>query len=167
MEPEGSTPHSHKPATKESVWFLCFFENFVTLLIFYGEKLSAPRLTPKLEGHPLSAVFNCLFNIFAATLHIWRPFLQPQPEDAPCRGDRDPLITVQLYPSIRKWEAADVGYCPSLGSKYWVRIQDLYLLNKLHITPEFGILSLVVNLFRDRIQPVRQRIKCISSTWGS
>jgi hypothetical protein len=26
----------------------------------------------------------CLFNIFAATLHSWRPFLHPQPEDAPC-----------------------------------------------------------------------------------
>jgi hypothetical protein len=26
-----------------------------------------------LEGHPLSAVRDCLFNILAATLHIWRP----------------------------------------------------------------------------------------------
>jgi hypothetical protein len=41
----------------------------------------------------LSAVRDCLFIIFAATLHIWRPFLHPQSEDAPCRGDRDPLIT--------------------------------------------------------------------------
>jgi hypothetical protein len=23
----------------------------------------------------------------------WKPFLHPQPEDEPCRGDRDPLIT--------------------------------------------------------------------------
>jgi hypothetical protein len=36
---------------------------------FYGELLSAPRPTPKLEDHPLSAVRNCLFNIFTATLH--------------------------------------------------------------------------------------------------
>jgi hypothetical protein len=35
--------------------------------------LLAPRPTPKLEDHPLSAVRDCLFNIFAATLHIWRP----------------------------------------------------------------------------------------------
>ena len=41
----------------------------------------------------MSAIRDCLFNIFAATLHICRPFLHPQPEDAPCRGDRDPLIT--------------------------------------------------------------------------
>ena len=30
--------------------------------------------------------------IFAATLHFWRPLLHPQPESAPCCGDRDPLI---------------------------------------------------------------------------
>jgi hypothetical protein len=36
---------------------------------FYGELL-APRPTPKLEDHPLSAVRDCLFNIFTATLHI-------------------------------------------------------------------------------------------------
>jgi hypothetical protein len=48
-----------------------------------GEELLAPRSTLKLEGHPLSAVCACLFNIIAATLH-------PQPEDAPCRGDKGP-----------------------------------------------------------------------------
>jgi hypothetical protein len=45
------------------------------------------------EDHPLSAVCNCFFNIFAATLLIWKPFLHPQPQDAPCRCDRDPLVT--------------------------------------------------------------------------
>jgi hypothetical protein len=65
---------------------------FRNVAIFYGEELLAPRPTPKLEDHPLSAVCDCLFNVFAATLHIRRPFLHPQPEDAPCRGDRDPII---------------------------------------------------------------------------
>jgi len=43
------------------------------VLSFYGEELeelSGPRPTPKLEGHPLSAVRECLFSIFAATLRI-------------------------------------------------------------------------------------------------
>jgi hypothetical protein len=31
-------------------------------------------VTPKLENNPLSAVCDCLFNIFADTLHIWSPF---------------------------------------------------------------------------------------------
>ena len=37
---------------------------------FYSEELSAPRPFPKLEDHPLSAVRDCLFNIFASVLHI-------------------------------------------------------------------------------------------------
>jgi hypothetical protein len=61
------------------------------LVMFYGEELLAPHPTPKLEDHSLSAVRECLFNVFAATLHIRRPFLHLQPEDAPCHGDRDPL----------------------------------------------------------------------------
>ena len=35
----------------------------------YGEELSAPRLTPKLEDHLLSALRDCLFNIFATNFH--------------------------------------------------------------------------------------------------
>ena len=38
--------------------------------IFYRECLLAPRPTPKLEDHHSSAVRDCLFNLFAATLLI-------------------------------------------------------------------------------------------------
>jgi hypothetical protein len=37
---------------------------------FYGEELLAPCPSPKLEDHPLLAVCDCLFNMFAATYHI-------------------------------------------------------------------------------------------------
>ena len=37
---------------------------------FYGEELLALCPTPKLEDHPSSAVRDCLFNLFAATLLI-------------------------------------------------------------------------------------------------
>jgi len=40
--------------------------------VFYGVELLAHGPTPKLEDHPLSAVHNCLFNIFTATFHICR-----------------------------------------------------------------------------------------------
>jgi len=40
------------------------------MICIYGEELLASCPTPKLEGHPLSAARDCLFNIFAATLHI-------------------------------------------------------------------------------------------------
>jgi hypothetical protein len=50
-------------------------ESFVTFcnkLMFYGEDLLAPRPTSKLGDQPLSAVRDCLFNIFAAAL----PYLE-------------------------------------------------------------------------------------------
>jgi hypothetical protein len=43
---------------------------FRNVASFYGKELLAPRPTPKLEDYALSAVRDCLFNIFAATLHI-------------------------------------------------------------------------------------------------
>jgi hypothetical protein len=64
------------------------------LVIFYGEELLALCPTPELEDHLLLAVRDCLFKVFATTLHIQRPFLHPQPKDEPCHGDRDPLIMV-------------------------------------------------------------------------
>jgi len=36
----------------------------------YGEEMLAPRPNPKPDDYPLSAVCDCLFNIFAATFHI-------------------------------------------------------------------------------------------------
>jgi len=42
---------------------------FVTKPVLYGE-MSTPRPAYKLEDHALSAVRDCLFYIFAATLHF-------------------------------------------------------------------------------------------------
>jgi hypothetical protein len=67
---------------------------FRNMVIFYGEELLAPRPNTKLEDHPLSAVRDCLFKVFAATIHIPRPFLHRQPDDAPCRSDKKTLIMV-------------------------------------------------------------------------
>jgi hypothetical protein len=39
---------------------------FHNKLFFDGEELTAPRLTPTLEEYPLSAVRDCLSNLFAA-----------------------------------------------------------------------------------------------------
>jgi hypothetical protein len=67
---------------------------FHNIILVYGEELLAARPNPKLKDHPVSAVCYCLLNVLTATLHNWRPFLHPQPKDAPYRGDRDPLNTV-------------------------------------------------------------------------
>jgi hypothetical protein len=61
------------------------------LFFFYDERLLAPRPSHKLEDSPLSFVRGYLFNVFAATFHSCRPFLNLQLKDAPCCGDRDPL----------------------------------------------------------------------------
>ena len=45
------------------------YEYFTTGYVFYGEELLASRPTSKLEDHTVSAVRDCLFNIFLATLH--------------------------------------------------------------------------------------------------
>ena len=57
--------------TDVSVRFRVFCVWFITWLSYSGEELLAPRPTPKLKDHPLSAVSDCLLSIFAATLHIW------------------------------------------------------------------------------------------------
>ena len=82
MQHEGSLPHSQVPATcpypvparSQSLspgprLFLLMFRN---LVCFFTVRscLLPPRTTLKPEDHPLSAVRDCLFNIFAATLHI-------------------------------------------------------------------------------------------------
>ena len=64
-EPDRSIPCPHIPLPEDpSVW------TFLNMISFYGEELLAPRSTPNLEDHPLSAVRGCFFNIFVATLHI-------------------------------------------------------------------------------------------------
>ena len=55
------------------------------------EEMLAPRAKLKLEDHPLLAA-RLLIQYNRSCLPYWRPLLHPQPEDAPCRGGRDPLI---------------------------------------------------------------------------
>jgi hypothetical protein len=58
--------HSLGRLTKESVQVRGSLEVFVASF-FYGEGLLTPRPTPKLEGHPLSSVRDCLFNFSQLT----------------------------------------------------------------------------------------------------
>ena len=60
---------------------------------FYGEELLVPRPTPQAGGPPLFGRPRLLIQYIRSYLPYRRPFLHPQPEDAPCRGDREPLIT--------------------------------------------------------------------------
>jgi hypothetical protein len=55
--------------TKESAQARVTCIHFVRKPVYLGEELLVCRPTPKLEDHCLSAVRDCLFNIFAATLY--------------------------------------------------------------------------------------------------
>jgi hypothetical protein len=74
------------------------------LLFFYGEELLAPHPTPKLVDRPLSADRDCLFNILAATLHIWRS----SPPDIPTKRKMKAQITIFILENsfcyITLWE---------------------------------------------------------------
>jgi hypothetical protein len=72
-----SLTHVHFPLLRSTIQRISpcprFLVNICNKKILYGEELLAPRPTPKLEDHPLSAVRDCFFNILAATLRFWRP----------------------------------------------------------------------------------------------
>ena len=62
------------PNTRLKILFLNTLSlRFLNKDRFYSVSLLASRQTLKLEDHSWSAVHDCLFNIFAANLHIWRP----------------------------------------------------------------------------------------------
>jgi hypothetical protein len=72
--PESQTKHFSLPRSFQRIRPIPRSRvKFREMLIFYDEALLAHCPATKLEGHPLSATRNCLFNIFAATLHIWGP----------------------------------------------------------------------------------------------
>ena len=66
--PHPYAPHAQPISFTEQASHVWVFLNKA----FYREGLLAPRPIPKLENHPSSAVRDCLFNLFAATLLIGR-----------------------------------------------------------------------------------------------
>jgi len=68
--------------------------------------LLAPRPTPKLEDHPSSAVRNCLFNLFAATLLI---------------GGRSSILNLRTHHAVVR-----VTHCSILKTKRLVNFDDRF-----------------------------------------
>jgi hypothetical protein len=63
---------------------------------FCGEGLLVPRPNLKAGGPPLVGCPRLLIRYICSYPPYWKPFPHPQPEDAACRGDRDPLIMDRL-----------------------------------------------------------------------
>ena len=59
---------------------------FVTLWSVYGEVLSAPCSNPQAGGPSLVDGPRLFIQYIRSYAPYWRPFLHPQPEEAPCRG---------------------------------------------------------------------------------
>jgi hypothetical protein len=100
--------------------------------IIHSNSLDAARpIPPKLEDHPLSAVRDCLFTIFAATLRIWMPALHPQHEDAPCRGEtgsRNININIDISKKRKLW--FPVKYSVFITFTYYIQQEPGYLSGK-------------------------------------
>jgi hypothetical protein len=118
--------------------------------------VGSPRPTPKLEGHPRSAFSVCLFSIFAATHHIWRP----SPLSA-TRGRAMPwwhgthltwgngshvyvIINLNILPLFRSYFILPRGFC------------FLSLLNHLL---DVSVISEPPPLKVNRVVPSRARVK--------
>jgi hypothetical protein len=86
MEPQSSLPYSQAPATKRKH---LAYEYFVTFCFSRRGFVSASP-NPQAGGPPLVGCPRLLIQFIRSYPPYRRPFLHPQPEDAPCRGDRDP-----------------------------------------------------------------------------
>jgi hypothetical protein len=70
---------------------------------------------PQAGGPPLVGCPRLLIQLIRSYPPYWRPFLYPQPEDAPYRGDRDPLhgvtsntCQIKCGPCSAKWSKSIV-----------------------------------------------------------
>jgi hypothetical protein len=76
------------PGPRLTVWLV---RNMITFLR-RGDVSTSPN--PPTGGPSLVGCPRLLIQYIRSYLPYWRPFLHPQNEDGPYRGDRDPLTTV-------------------------------------------------------------------------
>jgi hypothetical protein len=80
---------------------------------------------PQAGGAPLVGCPRLLIQFIHSYPPYRRPFLHPQPEDAPCRGDRDPhswpthttliiTLTYVILPKKSEWNKQVANICTSL-----------------------------------------------------
>jgi hypothetical protein len=79
------------PGPRLCVWI---FRNKRT---FSRREVVSPSPKPQAGGPPLVCYPRLLIQYIRSYSPYWRPFLHPQPEDGPCRGDRDPLSNRTLF----------------------------------------------------------------------
>jgi len=88
----------HGPESVKEIQNLTPFSLRCTLILFYHIYIYI--LYPQAGGPPLVGCPRLLIQFIRSYPPYRRPFLYPQPEDAPCRSDRDPLHGYILYTRI-------------------------------------------------------------------
>ena len=83
---------------------------FLNINVLQGEFVS-PSPNPQAGGPPLVGCPRLLIQFIRSYPPYWRPFLYPQPEDAPCRGDRDPLHRLGTRTALSCWTATRNCLC--------------------------------------------------------
>jgi len=73
---------------------MCMFRNISVLQGGRGVVNTSPN--PQAGGTPLVGCPRLLIQFIRSYPPSRRPFLYPQPEDTPCRGDRDPLMQMLM-----------------------------------------------------------------------
>jgi len=152
MKHEGSLPHLQVPATRPypeltgsvHVWntSLCFVTRY---FLQWGVVSTSPNL--QAAGSPTVGYPRLFIQYIRSYPPFWRPLLHPKPEDASCRGDRDPLVrgavvtvlfsvlsvrncslSVEVIPQSFQFQAqvtlASLSWCPK-----WGECTGLVLLN--------------------------------------
>ena len=66
------------------------YVSYLYQFLWWGVVSTSPN--PQPGGPPLVGCLRLLILYARSYPPYWSPFLHPKPEDAPCRGDRDPLI---------------------------------------------------------------------------
>jgi hypothetical protein len=69
-------------------------------ILFLRRGVISTSPNPQAGGPPLVACPRLLIQFMHSYPPYWRPFLHPQPEDAPCRGDRDPHSWLPLTTTV-------------------------------------------------------------------
>ena len=83
---------------------------FLNISVLQGRVVSTSP-NPQAGGPPLVGCPRLLIQFIRSCPPYRRPFLYPQPEDAPCHGDRDPLhgcliLLVQIFiPAVKEFQA--------------------------------------------------------------
>ena len=100
---------------------------------FHGEDWLAPRPTPEAGGPPLVGSPRLLIRFIRSYPPYRRPFLHPQPKDAPCRGDRYPqtqsinFIHIKYGMELKLHKKLEVSFCAT-GNKWGVpRARCIYM----------------------------------------